>query len=432
MEGRRRAGTSGHRSILPALSAVVVLGGLVWWSASGSGPPRGEPEDLEAEVGRLRDAAAERAVRIERLEALRTVPPAPAAADRPPASPDGTSERIARLERAVATLVAKGPGKEGPGAPAAEERARRSLEGLRSGATIEKSFRDLVLLGDPAVPGIAALLDSGIERHYHLQDGFAMCSGEIVHTSLRTTLLDALWQIGTPSARKAALDSAGRSGRLADLRTILSILGGSADPVVVEQIAALVPPALRRIAAIGGAKADEEAAMLSMWLVPWIRSHASAEIAGLLAEVIRGATPGPHGWGRSEGEYFLLLADLDPAKAAEALLALHRKAAELGSGASTVSFFCFQIRGRLRPAALKTFLDRMLSEGTLGASDRGQLYALAPQGVYQGLRDSAGGSEEWKDLVALLESREAVETDTQAGLPLKRALDELRSALEGR
>lgn len=441
MEERRAAS---RRPLLAAM-ALAVAGVVGVWSASRGSASAEEVRAFAAEVGRLRAEAGARTARMDRLESEQP-PPAPPIVEAPrPAHsevlpgevPVERSERLDRLERSVAALARQVEGPSGPAPPDAAERGRRILERLAAVADVRqdpgsaKDFRELVRLGDPVVPGIVAFLDSGAERQYAGRDSHGMSAGRMSHTSLRTTLLDALAQIGSPAAKRAMLDCVSRSGIPGDLRTLLSFYEEDADSEWVRRVSALVLAALRKVAESGAEEADDETSMLSDKLLDWVRTHGMTEAAGALATIVGKARLGPNGWTGPEHEYFRVLLVLDPTAAAEAVLALQRVSAS--EPLHRQAAVCFATGIETAPGSLACkarYLDRLIASGSLGLDVRRYLYGVAPDQRWPEFEDPERRQEDGRVMVAFLEVRLSTEVDEEARSVLEAKLTRLREAIE--
>jgi hypothetical protein len=439
-----------------AASAVLLLAG---WALVREGRARADGARLFAEVARWRTGAegragvlgrvegalapaadsarwapslAEEETRIRRLE---DTPGAPENWDGIGAALSKESETLDRLEKSFAGLKANSIA-----APRTEAvpRAKEILDGLAAiadgseGRAVGKGFRELVRLGDPAVPGIAALLDSGLQRDYagsgSIGGSFGAHAGQRVHSSLRALLYDALGQIGTPAAREAALESAAKSDRLDDLRDLLYFYRDETDPVVVDRISALVAEALRKVASVDAWRTD---VTLSMWLTQWIRKRWMTGTAGLLEEVVSGAKARPDGWSGPDTRYFTLLAILSPEGASRAVLALQRKHQGLPTEVQAIRHFTFALTDNASLASLARYLGGLLTEAGLPAETRKSLYSAVPGHQY--LHEAwtpAQRREDAKALVAFLESRLPGESDADVRAIIQEKLEVLRQSME--
>jgi hypothetical protein len=463
MVGNRHAGPAASRgthlrprAVLAALAILLLAG----WGLARAGRAGADTARLSAEVARWRSGAEGRAGSLRRLEG-RLAPAAESTGS--VAAPAEEETRIRRLEESMGTpealdgigvALSRGTGtldrleKSVAALKArsipdprteADSRARRILDGLagiadgHQGRAVEKGFRELVRLGDSAVPGISALLDSGLQRDFtsrgFIGESAGANAGQRVHSSLRALLYDALGQIGTPAARDAALQSVAKSGRLDDLRDLLYYYRDESDPVVVERTSALVADALRKVASQEAWRAD---VMLSMWLTRWIRKGWMTETAGLLEDVVTGAKPSPGGWSGPDTRYFSLLALLSPDGAARAVLALQRKFPGQPTGNQAIRYFTFTLTDNAYLASLARYLGRLLAETDLSVETRKSLYYAVPSHLY--LHEAWTPSRKLEDasaLVAFLESRLPGETDPDVRAVVQERLDSLRQSMKG-
>jgi len=264
--------------------------------ASRPAPNGDELEELRNTVRRHSEELARLAGQAERRQAL--------------AAPEPAEDRAARIRNLIDRIKHL-------------EHGERHLE-------IEKAFRELVELGEAVVPDLIALLQSGFDIDYGT--GLSISGGRFQnYPRLRTMLMDALRQIGTPPAKQALLDAV-RSGRgLADFRDLFVLYGAASDEHMARGIALLLPLLLERMKAEGQALRGTEQALLFNELSRWIRRHQLPDsvpfLLGLLETDLAGG-----GSSFQTGSILGVLIELSPEQAAAAVKNLVARAAGKGAG----------------------------------------------------------------------------------------------------
>jgi hypothetical protein len=330
---------------------------------------------------------------------------------------DEQAARIARLEADVSSAAD----------PSAH--ARKVLEDLKAitdgnrTMAVQDALTELVRVGDPAVPDIVALLESGLEREYggrFAVEGNAVAS----YPGLRMVLLDALRQIGTKTATDGMAQALSRSEHIADFRVVLLCRRPDADvtdPSLVAALSSTASRMLRKIAAEGidlSADAPDNAASSVLW---WIMTHPSqADVPAVEELVLHGRPKSAWGYHVFEVAYGTL-AQLAPEKAVQATQTLHFSAGE------TLNLSGY-LPG-LTPAGQVRYYEALLTRPDFEAHLRSELYSRLQYFSDTG-KDPARRAAEVQPIVRFLEARAAAETDASARSAAEQALAQLRAAIE--
>jgi len=401
------------QAALAAIAAALVAGGGVVGYVIFRETPDAVGPQSSSEVAALRATLAEQSATIARLEA------APSAdLSRLRAAVDEQSARIARLEAKPAS----------PGGADGAARAKKTLDELTAitdgGRTIavQEALAALVRAGDPAVPEIVAVLESGLEREY---GGRFAIEGNAVacYPGLRLVLMDALRQIGTASARDGLVRALEKSDRLADFEVVSLYWRygvDSTDPALVAAFSALASRLLRQVAAAGlEATADTPNSAVST-LLYWLMEHPSEADAPTLEQlVLRGRPKG--NWAPREFEsVFRVFVQLAPEKAAQATQTLHLNAWE------TVDLSGY-LRGVARTNQVR-YYEVLFGQPGIDARIRGDLYSHMPN-LDERIKDPAQRAADAQPIVRFLESRVSAETDAGAKTSAEQALARLREAI---
>lgn len=432
-----------RREIGVAAAALVLGGGAGWWAA-----PRERPVDPghAGEVVALRRTADEQDARLERLEAAaKATPAAPAEVraaltveDRDRGTAADPEAHIAALEREVASLEARSAASRGVAAPEDPVlRTRKVLESLkgirdpRRQVVLQDAVEEISRIGDPAIPEVVAVLDSGLDRLY---DGgyyrMSMGEGRIRYAGLRMALIDSLRQIRTPAAEKALVAAVRRSGTIPDYRDLIVPYRTAEDPGLVEGITALVPDILRRLAEKGIGGDDPVRQELAQNLSYWILQHGTPEMAEPLAEVLAKSRPAPKVWGIWGESLFCGLVATDPIRAADLVLSLEPGEPDgaRGGGSSRIPS-CSYSRGLVRLSCWARYADALVARESLSAGERAFLYGNLPTAPCANVSDVAERIEDARVLVAFLERRLDGEPDAEAKKRARIALDQLRESI---
>lgn len=289
---------------------------------------------------------------------------------------------------------------------------------------IRNALQDLVRVGDPIVPDIVALLDSGFERRY--VEGKPMLQHVKGYAGLRMVLLDALREIGTPAAKKSLLEAVGRSRNVCDFRDLLVPYLSSTDPVLVEGISALVPDMLRRLGEVGIASDDYEAQEVATYLAFWIRRRGLSGAMEQVEELLLQPVADPEA--RFAYDRLLsVLVEYAPEKAAHVVLTIE----EENPGQGLLLWFSREINDYTVPRAqLARYYGLLLSRKDVTTSVRSGLYGGMPDHPLKAIEDPAKRAEDAQALVALLEARLAVEAGENTRYIIQEKLRRLRKDTE--
>ena len=403
-----------------AIAGVVLLaaGAVLRWLAFREEPAVASG-GLDGEIAALRATLSEQSARIERLEKSGS---GAVEAPRLRATLDEQAARIARLEGGAAAAA---PDATAPANSA--ERAAKALAELQSitdgsrTIAIADAVAALVRAGEASVPGIASLLDSGLDRDY---GGRMPMQGNAVtsYPSLRMALFDALRQIGSPAARQAVAEELARSDRLADFQAVsLFWRYGTElkDPALVAAFSALASTLARKVADEGLETTVCDADTPVFSVLYWLTMHPSPDDAPAVERIVLRGHP-KSGWGARVFETaFRTLAQLAPEKAVQATQSLRLDPWE------TVQLSSYLAGPRANQVR---YYDALFAQTSIDARAREQLYSRMPRPDDR-IKDAAQRAADIQPIVAFLESRVAAETDARAKAAAEQALTVLREAL---
>jgi len=242
-------------------------------------------------------------------------PPTPSRADGKGAIPplprpvrEGGSD-LPELRRQVRELAAKVVTLEKAGTPrrsldaavqreSLEEKIGRLLarvKGVKQGeqqVMLEMAVMELVKIGPPVIPAVAACLATGHDRVY--REGFAFSGGRFrSYPRYRTVLFDLLTQIGTPAAYSALFDAVERKGQPLDYRDLLLVFGNSRNEQVIDRINGLVPQFLEIAGKqVQGELKEEGMGSFTLSLFRWIEKRRPVQVAGHIAAYLKKCNSG--------------------------------------------------------------------------------------------------------------------------------------------
>jgi hypothetical protein len=111
---------------------------------------------------------------------------------------------------------------------------------------VTKWISELLEFGNRAVPLIAEILASGTDQSYG--KGFGGSGNTITrYPSLRSALLDALCQIGTPEAKKVVLTALENPTSLRETTAALILFGDSEDSMIIQGLSSAMSATVERI-----------------------------------------------------------------------------------------------------------------------------------------------------------------------------------------
>lgn len=289
---------------------------------------------------------------------------------------------------------------------------------------IRDSMEALIRCGDAAVPAAVEYLRSGKDLSYG-SSGISTSGNRVTaYGRLRSVLIDALRQIGTPTAKEGLLEAVHRAGSLEDYRDLLVMYGGTTDPEMTAGISALVPVMLDAVRERSGAKADEQAAWLAPWLARWIQSRRVTAALPALSKVVQ-AESGRSGWA---GDLFGALVDLAPEEAFRVV----EGTTDAAKRREVLHSLMARMMGMndVRRAALATFIETLLSRLDLTPYDRMALYSSVPGRLCRNFPTDDERVADARVLLAFLDKRLAVETDETPRRVLVPLRDGLAKAIE--
>jgi RNA polymerase sigma-70 factor (ECF subfamily) len=416
-------------AVTTAVAAVLLAGGGVAWTASrraddtarlaeaetAARDARREATALAAEVARLRDAVG---VAVPD----RAGPASTSDSSRPRTLRSAVEDHTTRLAAIEASLPAGG-------AAGTVERGRKALADLQANrdgtrvAAIREEIQELVRIGDPIVPEVAAILDSGLDTRY--RDDRPLMQHLHGYIGVRMILNQALREIGTPAARTALFESARKSGRPSDFRDLIYDSESTTDPALVEGISALVPDALRSLAKHPIVGWDGDSIDLCWSISQWLDKHPSPAVAAPLEEAVRNAPTDAENPVNGYDALFRQLVDLAPEKAADVMLGLRRANAKQGL------LYSF---GNAISSAPLTSLARyygvLLAQADLDPNQRADIYRQMPERACPKIKDAAKCIEDAQPFAGFLEQRLGAETDERMKRLLSDKLTALRKNLE--
>ncbi len=433
--------TMGKAVLAAAGAAVLVVGGTIGWVASRNGlddrlrsaegaaeAARRQAEALAADVARLRDAVG--VARSNRLSA-ESASPTPHTTLR--SAVDDHATRLAALEQSIAgrspdPAFASAPPGDSSGLVGRGRQVLAELQANRDGtrvAAIRAALQEFVRIGDPIVPEIAAVLDSGLDTRY--RDDRPLMQHLHGYDGVRMVLNESLREIGTSSARKALFESARKSGRPSDFRDLVYNSASTTDPDLIEGISALVPDMLRSLARSGIKGTDGDTIDLAWGVSSWIRKRAPSGVVEPLAEVVRKAPADTEtiAWMAYEGLLGVLL-ELAPDEAGRVVLEVQGRQ----SKPTQQSPFTWGFEGRASRTALVGFYNVLLSRTDMRPDERFLLYRGMPSRSDHDIKDPAKRAEDAQVFVTFLEERLRVESDERTRREITEKLEAFRKDLE--
>lgn len=451
-----------QKAVAAAAVALVAGGGILGWAVgrAGAGDTSGLAGDLDSlrasaeeqaarlarlekaggsagELAALRAAAADRAARLEALEKDAAKP---RGGDGPSATAGKESERMARLATAVGALEKRLAATGGPALDPAR-RTKEVLEGLKAitdpkrQIALKDAVEDLVRLGDAAVPGVVEVLDSGSDRQYFGKPVMVAggIPGDINYSGMRQVLFDALRQMATPLSKQRLFEAAGRTKSTADLRDLLVPYYKSADPVVIEGIAALTPDMLRRV---GESEAGDEVAWdLGRWLTRWMQDNGIGANAAAIEDAVAKARFGKEGWSRWAPDFFRLLVEFDTERAVKVALALREAHPDLLPWQQAMVAFTQGPRNFVAPLTRwAEYFASIFTKANLDDEQRKALYGCMPRFPCPAIQDPVKRAEDATVFLTFLEGRLQVEIDAALKSTIEFHVKTLRDAIarEGR
>lgn len=338
---------------------------------------RGLPSDTR-KIGELEDSVA----RIERALEEEGVPLDPAAA---------------RKDEVLAKLLAI-------------TQAERQL-------AVREAFQELWKCGDAAVPDIVALLKSGRDQDYG--GGFSFGGNMFTggYPRLRTVLIDALRQIGTPAAKEGLLDALRDSDDLYDYRDLLLLYGSTADEQMVKGISAMVPAMLAKMRE-GGEGADR----LDRYVSGWIGKHGTAGTDDLLEDLAREALQE----GKPDRGAFAALIDSAPDRA---FALVSQQAGDAPKALRQVVMSIRMSRTGVSLANVARFTELVLAKMDPDETTRMSLYMSVPTRLDRSIKEPAERAADGRVLLELLERQLRTEEGTAARRALDRTVERLRTAI---
>ncbi len=332
---------------------------------------------------------------------------------------------VASLRRAMEGLRS-GDGAAGtPGKPDAK-RASQALQDLLAieqgerQLAIKWALENLVKQGDAVVPEIVALLKTDRDQDY---GGRFSSAGNVVtsYPRLRTVLIDALRQIGSPAATEGLLEAIRGSSDLLDHRDVLLLYGTTADEKIVAGVSELIPGVLELVEHSG----RDRNPSLVYEVRRWIGRHrppGSADTLGRLSLSLLRAD------GMDYGTFGTLL-DTSPDKAFQVAARLHK---EEGGDLRRITISLRTPPGARHLSQVASFYETVFSRLELDEDARIQLYV----GAYVQLCDSIESKEEraadGRVLLEFLLRRQREETSEAARARLKYTIDHLKKQIEER
>jgi hypothetical protein len=375
--------------------------------------------------------------------------PPPDRDEAPPASGTATDPRFDALQAAVAagaterarlrqtierqageidalrrTLAEARAGLAAAPEPDPETRTLEALAALAAGkpgggqAAIHIAVRDLVQLGEAAVPAVVAALASGSNRSYG--GGCSISGGSVTsYPDSRMALIDVLRQIGTPSAQRELLRVVATGHRLGDYGHLFLLCHSTEDAQMIRGMSAMVPDVFRQVATHG---ADREVPfLLERYLSDWVQRHAVTGAVSELAKQVEANVDDDS----FRGYFASALVAMAPDQAA--MLAARLAAREDGEK----SVVRFTRRATLRQVPLGTvtrFYEHLFSRVSLTPEARMSLYASIPTRPPREVKGAAARAADAKSLLTFLEARLARETEPKVRRVLESSLKRLKKS----
>jgi len=222
-----------------ACAAAVVIGVFVWTRSGanpGDRPPRKQVDDLSL---RRRVEAMEREI-LELRKELAAVRAAGGTGQAAEQASDDASQALRRLV--------------GPGT-------------VTTQSAIRELVSSVVRAGDPIVPDVLAVLESGRDVPFGTR---SERGGEkVIYPRLRSALLDALARIGTPTAKEGLLGAVRGSRNALDWKDLLLLYEGDLDPDMCAAIGRVFPEVTRLLVEERG----EDWSRLQRGVLRWARAH---------------------------------------------------------------------------------------------------------------------------------------------------------------
>ena len=303
------------------------------------------------------------------------------------------------------------------------KRASQALEDLLAieqgerQLAIKWAFQNLVKQGDAVVPEIVALLKTDRDQDY---GGRFSSAGNVVtsYPRLRTVLIDALRQIGSPAAKDGLLEAIRGSSDLLDHRDVLLLYRTTADEKIVAGVSELIPGVLELVEHSG----RDRNPSLVYEVRRWIGRHrppGSADTLGRLSLSLLRAD------GMDYGTFGTLL-DISPDKAFQVAARLHK---EEGGDLRGITISLRTPPGARHLSQVASFYETVFSRLELDEDARIQLYV----GAYTQLCDSIESKEEraadGRVLLEFLLRRQREETSQTVRMRLKWSIDHLKKQI---
>jgi RNA polymerase sigma factor (sigma-70 family) len=417
--------------VAAAVAALVVSGGGVAWSVSQQSKNVARVQEAEAAALAARQESARLAAEVARLreevgvtDTSGTVArvggeahaPAPQGSLR--SAVDDHSTRLSALEQSLPAGTSS----------ASLERGRQILAELQANrdgvrvAAIRESVQELVRIGDPVVPEIAAILDSGLDTRY--RDDRPLMQHLHGYIGVRMVLNQALREIGTPAARTALFESARKSGRPSDFRDLIYDSESTTDSSIVEGISALVPDMLRSLAKHPIVGWDGDAIDLCWSVSAWIDKHSPPGVAEPLEDALRHAPSDSENGINGYDGLFRVLLELAPERAAGVMLDFLHANAKPG--------FLWSLSNGSRSAsltALARYYGVVLARQDLSRDQRAVVCRDMPDGPCPKFKDVVKRAEDAKPFVAFLEGAASRETDVDIRAQMNTKLAELKKSI---
>jgi hypothetical protein len=347
------------------------------------------------------------------------------------------SAEVAELRAEVASLrrelaVPHRGGAAAPAAPSGHEAAPARSQGDRTLAglvaitqgerqlAVKDAVAELARRGDAVVPEIVALLKSGRDQDYG--GGFSFGGNMFTggYPRLRTVLIDALRQIGSPAAKAGLLEALAGSEDALDYRDLLLMYGRSRDEQMVNGISAMIPGVLQLMKAGGG----EDAALLDRYVTGWIGRHNPEGTEDLLEDLVLESLR----VGKSDGGAFAVLLDSSPERAFR-LAEQMRSKDDDGQSFRRVAGAMRGSHGDVSLASIAKYCELVFAKLDPGVSERAIFYSSLPYRLDRSIKSASARAADGRVLLEFLQRRQREETSESARVRLKYALDRLEKKI---
>jgi hypothetical protein len=335
-----------------------------------------------------------------------------------------TRRELAELRRAVAGAAERRAAAPDDGANASVEALVGRIDRLERGQrlAIEEFLRELTRTGDGAVSGILSRLRAGDLRNW---GGGIARRGTVIqgYPGQRLILMDALRQIGTPTAKKGLLNLCRESGRLDDCVSLFVLYGSSRDSEMIQDISNLIPGFLATLkrSELGD---DDEIGMAIGEMGNWLRKHGATGLDDPLLDLVARAFRG----GALGAIETLLqpLVDSCPERLAELMRSLHSE----NPKAQLFPLYAGHLWSGVPRAQSVRVYEILLKDDDLDAMIRRELYAATDTSACRAIESAEGRLEDLGVLRAFLSRRMALETDEGAREELEGVYKRLLKAIE--